>query len=71
MPGGHGGAAGDGDDLQILHIAHRALRGKYWIVIILGLICGFGGAKVGLKLGKPVYRSEGMIRIAYRSPPVL
>jgi Mrp family chromosome partitioning ATPase/uncharacterized protein involved in exopolysaccharide biosynthesis len=69
--GGGGNGNGEGGDEQIFEIAHRALRGKYWLVILLGLAFGFAGAKVGLKLGKPVYRSEGLIRIAYRSPPVL
>ena len=69
--GNNGQGNGDGDEPQLLQIAHRALRGKYWLVILLGLICGFGGGKLGMKLGKPTYRSEGLIRIAYRSPPVL
>ncbi len=49
----------------------RTLRGRYGLVTLLGL-AGLGvGAFLGWHLGKPVYTSEGLVRIAYAIPHVM
>ena len=49
---------------------HRALRGKYGLAIVFGLITGSLAAFIGFKLGHPFYHSEGLVRIAYTLPEV-
>lgn len=50
---------------------HRVLRGRYRIAVILFLIGATCGATVGwLKLGKRLYRSEGLLRVAYAKSAV-
>jgi Mrp family chromosome partitioning ATPase/uncharacterized protein involved in exopolysaccharide biosynthesis len=51
-------------------MVHQALRGRYVLAIILGMITGGLGTAAGWKLGKPTYHSESLIRVAYSLPQV-
>ncbi len=52
-------------DLQPLQILHRALRGRYPLVLALGILIGTAGAVLGWIVPKPMFRSEGLIQIRY------
>ena len=45
---------------------HHALRGRYWIAAPLVLIGAVGAAYFGWVLPKPLYKSEGLVRIQYQ-----
>jgi Mrp family chromosome partitioning ATPase/uncharacterized protein involved in exopolysaccharide biosynthesis len=45
-----------------------ALRGRYVLVIVLGLCFGAAAGYAGRKMGKITFQSEGLIRIAYATP---
>jgi len=62
LPAGSGGGMGKR--------VHNALRGRYWIAIVLGVIFGGTGGYFGWKSQQPVYRGEAMIMIAYNLPVV-
>ncbi|HZL36078.1 MAG TPA: hypothetical protein VFC78_12250 [Tepidisphaeraceae bacterium] len=51
-------------------LVHAAFRGRYPLVIGLGLLVGGIGAALGWKLAWPTFRSEGLVRIAYTVPAV-
>lgn len=55
---------------NILRIVHRGLRGRYPLVIILGAVMGLAAAATGWRLTPSVYRSEGLVRIAYSLPEI-
>jgi Mrp family chromosome partitioning ATPase/uncharacterized protein involved in exopolysaccharide biosynthesis len=44
--------------------AHHNLRGRYWMVITLGLVLSAVGGYFGYKLIHPIYRAEGMLQIS-------
>ena len=44
---------------------HRALRGRYWLVIPLALLLAACGAIGGWYLFRPLYRSNGSVMIQY------
>ena len=44
--------------------------GWYWLAVLLGLLVGVPAGVLGWKLCHPMYRSEGLIRIAYSLPEV-
>ncbi len=50
----------------LLVTIHRALRGRYWVAVPLGMIFGLVGAYYGWKSQKPIYRSEGAVMIQYQ-----
>jgi Mrp family chromosome partitioning ATPase len=50
---------------------HRNLRGKYILVIVLGLLFGVVGGAMGYMSRKPMYASTGIIRIQPELPKVL
>jgi capsular exopolysaccharide synthesis family protein len=50
---------------------HRALRGRYPLVLTLSAICAITGAIVGFRIPSAQYRSEGLIQIAYTLPAVM
>ncbi|MBO6739183.1 MAG: AAA family ATPase [Phycisphaerales bacterium] len=50
---------------------HRNLRGKYILVIVLGLLFGVSGAVLGYMSRKPLYASTGIVRIQPELPKVL
>jgi Mrp family chromosome partitioning ATPase/uncharacterized protein involved in exopolysaccharide biosynthesis len=52
-------------------MCRQALRGRYLVFVTLVLIGAAAGAAAGWKLGKPVYKSEGLVRIAAMTPPAL
>lgn len=54
-----------------LLILHRHLRGRYALVIVLGLIFGIAGGTAGYMSRSPEYRSTGIIRIQPSLPKVL
>lgn len=49
-------------------IVRRALIGRYRLACWAGLLVGGMGAVIGWALSSPIYRSEGMIRIASSAP---
>jgi polysaccharide biosynthesis transport protein len=53
-----------------VRVVHRGLRGWYWLAVLLGLLVGVPAGVLGWKLCHPMYRSEGLIRIAYSLPEV-
>jgi len=55
---------------NILKMVHDALRGRYLAVVSAGLIVGAVAAAGGWKMTKPIYTSEGLVRIAYSLPPI-
>jgi polysaccharide biosynthesis transport protein len=50
---------------------HRALRGRYPLVLTLACVCGVAGAYFCSRIQKVQYRSEGLIQIAYELPAVM
>lgn len=52
-------------------VLHWALRGRYVLAVVLGLFAGAVCGVVGYKLQRPVYRSEGLVRIAYSLPQIM
>src|SRR4051812_13937569 len=60
-----GGASADvPQTLDPLRAARRALTGRFRLAIVLGLWCALIGAPLGWYSTAPVYRSEGLVRIA-------
>ena len=51
-------------------LVRQALRGRYLQVVVLTLIGAAAGAVAGWKLGKPVFRGQAAIRVAYATPQV-
>ncbi len=49
-------------------IVRRALIGRYRLACFAGLIVGGMGAVIGWALSSPIYKSEGMVRIASNAP---
>ncbi|MDX2116376.1 MAG: AAA family ATPase [Planctomycetota bacterium] len=54
-----------------LLLVHRALRGRYLMVIVLAALVGAAGAAAGFMATKPLYASQGWIRAFPRQPRVL
>lgn len=52
-------------------ILRRALRGRYAWMAGLTVFAAIVGAIVGWFVEKPLYKSEGLIRIAYTLPPII
>jgi Mrp family chromosome partitioning ATPase/uncharacterized protein involved in exopolysaccharide biosynthesis len=52
-------------------LIHRSLRGKYILVIVLGLLFGVVGGAMGYMSRKPMYASTGIVRIRPNLPKVL
>jgi polysaccharide biosynthesis transport protein len=63
-PGASGGVQRD----TLMHRVHHHLRGRYWIVITLGLILGGSGGYLGYTKLHPIYRAEGMLQISLSKP---
>jgi succinoglycan biosynthesis transport protein ExoP len=62
-----GALATPAQPFNILKFVHTALRGRYALAVVLGLIVGAAGALGAWRLGKPQYQSEGLIRIKFNS----
>ncbi len=61
----------EGESLQeTLTRCHRALRGRYLTAIGLGIVCALLFAFAGWKFAPYVFKSEGLVRIAYELPQV-
>jgi capsular exopolysaccharide synthesis family protein len=58
----------DAGGMKIALMAHQALRGRYLFAIVLGLVAGVLFGAAGWLVSKPVYQSEGLIRIANSLP---
>ncbi len=54
-----------------LLILHRHLRGRYVLVIVLGLLFGVSGGVAGYLSRSPEYQSTGIVRIQPSMPKVL
>src|ERR1700733_12468837 len=66
------GATGpSGNSTDWSRVVHRALRGHYQRTMGLAVLLGMIGAAVGWLMAGPLYRSEGMVRIASALPAVL
>lgn len=52
-------------------LIHRSLRGKYILVIVLGLLFGVVGGAMGYMSRKPMYASTGIVRIKPKIDKVL
>ena len=64
-----GGAAHQ--QVNIVHVVHSLLRGRYAITIALSLVIGVVAAALGYLLPVPRYRAEGLIRIQPVLPRIL
>ena len=49
---------------------HNSLRGRYWIGLVIGTVLGGVGGYFGWQSQLPIFRGEGMIRIALNKPSV-
>lgn len=59
------------EGFDLYAFVHRALRGQYVLAAWLGIVGAIAGAIAGYALTKPLYKSEGLLRIAYALPTVL
>src|SRR5260221_8218795 len=50
---------------------HAALRGRYHWAVIWGLVLSGLLGGLGWKVAHPVYKSEGLLRMAYVLPPAM
>jgi Mrp family chromosome partitioning ATPase/uncharacterized protein involved in exopolysaccharide biosynthesis len=57
--------------LESIRSVHVALRGRYLWVIVLGFLCSAVFGAVTWRLARPIYHSEGLLRIAYTLPEVI
>src|SRR4051812_23365819 len=60
--------SGAEDSIDFIRIVHRALRGHYRIAIVTAVLIGAIGALEGWRFAGPIYRSDGMVRIASALP---
>lgn len=51
-------------------LVRQALRGRYLQFVVLVIVGGLAGALAGWKVGKPLFRGEAEIRVAYATPQV-
>ncbi len=49
---------------------HHSLRGRYWIGVLIGPFLAIGAGWFGYHSQQPIYRGEGMIRIAMQQKAV-
>jgi capsular exopolysaccharide synthesis family protein len=55
---------------DIYQEALRALRGRYWLAIILAILGAAGGVAAVLHFTRPIYKSEALIQIALQRDTV-
>src|ERR1700683_95739 len=60
-----------GNSSDVARLILRALRGRYRLTLMLALLAGTIGAAIGWFWAGPLYRSEGMVRIASALPAVI
>src|SRR5262245_46536860 len=58
-------------EFDVLGKVMFALRGRWWLAILLALVGGAAGAYAGFHFKPVTYRSEGVISISYAKPKVL
>lgn len=68
---GDAGPPPEAPPVNPLLIVHRALRGRYIIVMLCAAVIGVCGAAAGWFATKPTYSSQGWIRAFPRQPRVL
>ena len=56
---------------DVRRIVRDALRGRYILALVLGVITGGLFGALAWKMARPVYSSEGIVRIAYSMPSLL
>lgn len=56
---------------NILRVVHGSLRGRYPLVIALALVAAVAAGAAGFFAGRPMYRSEALVRIQPRLPKIL
>ena len=61
----------EGHQANPLMLIHRSLRGRYVLVVVLGLLFGGVGATLGYLSRQPLYKSTGVVRIQPSLPKVL
>jgi Mrp family chromosome partitioning ATPase/uncharacterized protein involved in exopolysaccharide biosynthesis len=59
------------EQVNVVKLLHRLLRGRYPFVIVLGVLLVAAGAVTGYVLGIPKYRADALIRIQPRMPRIL
>jgi succinoglycan biosynthesis transport protein ExoP len=59
------------DRPDLWRIAHRALRGRYRIALLLTVVGAIAGAGIGALVGHRLYRATGLVRIAAARPQVM
>jgi polysaccharide biosynthesis transport protein len=57
-------------NFNMMKFVHTALRGRYALAIILGLMTGALFAGLAWWLGKPVYQSEVLVRVRFNAPQI-
>src|SRR5688500_82380 len=62
--------AAQGQSFDVRRFVHQAMRGKYILSIVLGLVVGGIFPALACKIGRPLYSSERIVPIAYQLPPV-
>jgi capsular polysaccharide biosynthesis protein len=55
----------------MLKKVHNSLRGRYWIAMLAGVVCGIVGGFFGFKSQQPIYRGEGLLQIAFNQKAVM
>jgi Mrp family chromosome partitioning ATPase/uncharacterized protein involved in exopolysaccharide biosynthesis len=66
-----GGRGREAVAVDYVALARQALRGRYAAFVLLGIIGAALGAYVGWRMGRPDYRSYGLVHIAYVTPPAI
>src|SRR3954463_1759999 len=66
-----GGAASPNSASDWARLVHRALRGRYRFTVLLVLLAAGIGTAIAWQLAGPLFRSEGMVRIASALPAVI
>lgn len=65
------GADAAGEQVNILKVLHRLLRGRIILAIVLCALGAAVGAAVGWSLKTPMYKAEGLIRVQPVLPKIL
>src|SRR5688572_608947 len=73
-PSGHAAVPGRpprDEKFDFWRTAHRALRGRYRLAILLAVCGAIAGACAGLLMGQRLYSASGLVRIASVLPQVM
>src|SRR5258706_424551 len=58
-------------NFNIGRFLHAILRGRYRLIITLGVITGAIAGAFAWRFARPIYHSEGLVRISYSLPEVI